>query len=87
MISFNVLQNEIICGMSVVCEWIDWLRAVEIWGWCNKVYGVHTVHTVHTVHGLHNVRTVHTLHTVYIVHTVHCATVHLVQLCIELCNS
>ena len=50
-----------ICCMSVVCEWIDWFIAVEIWGWCNEVYGLHTVRTVRTVH--------------------------LVQLCIELCNN
>jgi hypothetical protein len=64
---------EILSGMSVVCEWIDWLIAVENWGWCNKVYSVHNVHTVHTVHTVHIVRTVHTLPTVNIAHTMHCA--------------
>jgi hypothetical protein len=49
---------EMLTGMSVFCEWIDWLTALENWGWCNEVYGVHTVHNVHTVH------TVRTLYTV-----------------------
>jgi len=66
-----------VCGVSVVCECIDWLIAVEIWGWCDDVYGMHTVHIVHTVRTVyiahtaltvHNVRPVHTLLTVHTVH-------------------
>jgi hypothetical protein len=57
-------------GMSVVCEWIDWLIAVEKWGWCNEGYGVHTVQDVHNVHIVHTVHTVHTAHTVQTLNTV-----------------
>jgi hypothetical protein len=58
--------------VSVVCEWVDWLIAVEIWGWCNEGYGVHNVHTVHTVRSVHTVCTVHTVHVLFI-ETVLCA--------------
>ena len=36
-------------GVSVVCEWIDWLIAVDNWVWYNEGCGVHVVHTVGTV--------------------------------------
>jgi hypothetical protein len=66
--------------MSVVCEWIDWLIAVEIWGLSNEGYGVHTVHivrTMHTIHTVHTVQTANTVYTVQIVRTVR--TVHIVH--------
>jgi hypothetical protein len=37
------------------------LMAVEIWGWCKEVYGVHTVRTAHIVRNVHTMRTVHIL--------------------------
>jgi hypothetical protein len=65
---------EMISGVSVVCEWIDWLIAVEICGWCNEGYGVHTVHTVRTVNTVHIVHIVHTsttVNTVHILYNIH----------------
>ena len=53
--------------------------ALEIWGWCDEVYGVctvhiltsvHTVRTVHTVPIVHTVRNMHTTYTVQNAHTV-----------------
>jgi hypothetical protein len=64
-----IVLTEIISSMSVVCEWIDWLIAVAIWGCCNKSYGVLTVHTLHSVHTVHTVTTVHTVYSVHTVHT------------------
>ena len=60
--------GEMISGMSVVCEWIDWWIVVQTWGWCNEFYGVHTVHTLRTVHILRTVCTLITVHTMYIVY-------------------
>ena len=66
--------------MTVVCEWIHRLIAVEMWGWCNKVYGVRTANNVHNVHNVHSsVHTVHTLHTV--------RTLQLTQFCIQFTNN
>ena len=52
------------------------MTAVEIWGCCNVVYGVHTVrtaNTVHTVRTVHIMRTVHTLLNAHTLHTVYIA--------------
>jgi hypothetical protein len=46
----TVVLTEMISGVSVVCEWIEWLIVVEIWWWFNEVYVVYNIHTVHNVH-------------------------------------
>jgi hypothetical protein len=58
--------------MSVVCEFINWFIAEEIWGWFRELNGVYTVHSVFTVHIVHSVNTVHNIHTVHVVHNVVC---------------
>jgi hypothetical protein len=66
--------------MSVVCEFVNWFIAEEIWGWFNEINGSYMAHSLFTVHIVHNVRTLHTVHNVYmeyILHTAHSVhTVH-----------
>ena len=77
-----------VSGRSVVCEWTDWLIAVEVWGWFNERYDVRTLCTVHTVHALRTLRTVHTVHTVHSVYTLpNVHTVNVVHVALSACSA
>jgi hypothetical protein len=69
-------MKEIVSIVSVVCEFINWFIAKDIWGWFNERNGLYTAHSGFSVHIVHYVRTLHTVHIahyVLILHTAHTA--------------